>query len=270
MKNISDFINEARIQAGPVEIEYTPKDRDELIEAIQDVAKAQSRREVLNFNCIDTRLVQNMDNVFFWALKKMPIQLKKDFLCDQWDVSNVNNFSCTFYKCTGFTGNGLENWNVSSKCKELNGMFDSCKSLKEIDMSKWDLRGVTGMDAMFCNDMELLSVRFPEEMPKLQSAAYVFQFCRALTYVRLPKKILGDVRHTDNMFDMSGSKHNRLIVDNLDSISLPKTDGRSVDEYSRDMFYGCGIMPKILREYINAQNLSDNDIAQLGIDNSRL
>lgn len=75
--------------------------------------------------------------------------------------------------------------------------------------------------------------------------------------------------HTGGMFYGSGIKGKRLVVDNLDSIVLPKRED-SVHQICMGMFTACGIKPKILRDYINAQNLSDKDIALLGIDKERL
>jgi hypothetical protein len=260
MKNISEYINEARVQTGPVEIEYTPKDRDELIDAIKDVAKAQSRRKVLNFNCIDTKLVQNMDNLFWAALHKMPVQAKKDFLVDQWDVSNVNDFSAMFWHCSGFTGKGLENWKVSSKCKDTCSMFEQT-AIEEIDMTRWDLSGLVRANDMFCANKNLRSVQFPKETPRLDSVIRMFQYSEALTYVKLPQKVSGCMHWTHKMFNEAGSKHNRLVVDNLDSIVLPKTDGKNVDDTTcSEMFLRCGIMPDILKAYTEGQNLSGKDM----------
>jgi surface protein len=270
MQNISDYINEARIQTGPVEIEYTPKTRIELIDAIKEVAKAQSRRKVLNFNCIDTSAVTSMNSVFYHALSTKPALMNKDFLVDQWDVSNVTSFDSTFLYCKGFTGKDLENWKVTSKCESIGSMFEGCYSLEGIDMSKWDLSGINDAHGMFHEAKSLQSVQFPENMSKLNKTNGLFRWCPALTYVKLPKKTSGNMLFTSEMFLESGFRHDRLVVDNLDSISLPKTDGRSVDKDCKDMFKGCGILPEILKDYINAQNLSDNDIARLGIDNSRL
>lgn len=269
MQNLSDYINEARLQSGPVEIEYTPKDRDELIAAIKEVAKAQSRRKVLNFNCIDTRLVQNMDNLFWTALHKMPVQAKKDFLVDQWDVSNVNDFSAMFWHCSGFTGKGLENWKVSSKCKNTFAMFDRT-AIEEIDMTQWDLSGLVRADDMFSENKNLRTVQFPKETPQLNSVIRMFQYCDVLTYVKLPQKVLGTIHWTHKMFHEAGSKHKRLVVDNLDAIVLPKTNGKDVDQSCSEMFLRCGIMPEILKDYIRTQNLSDEDIELLAIDTNKL
>lgn len=270
MRNISEYIHEARVQSGPVEIEYTPKNRMELIFAIKEVAKAQSRRKILNFNCIDTSAVSSMNYVFYIALCTMPAQLNKDFLVDQWDVSNVTNFTGTFNACKGFTGTGLENWKVSSKCESTEGMFENCFSFEDIDMSKWDMRGVIGANAMFLAAKNLRSVKFPELMPKLEELDQMLYHCKSLEYVRLPKKISARVKFTNKMLSYSGSKHNRLVVDNLNSITLKRENDMSVVTGCSEMFKDCGIEPEILREYVKVEVLSDKDMELLGIDTNKL
>jgi hypothetical protein len=275
MINLSEYLMESAfddesVNLDPVEIEYTPKNSDELVDAIYEVAKAQARHKVINFNCIDTSAVTDMERVFFMALRKMPGQRKKDFLCNQWDVSNVESFDGTFYDCFGFTGKGLEGWNVSNKCKSAFNMFHSCVSLETLNMRNWDLRGFSNAANMFYGCEKLKTVNLPDVMPKFTNAQYMFAKCDTLTNVQLPGTASEVMEHTGGMFYGSGIKGKRLIVDNLDSIVLPKDKEGSVHQICMGMFTACGIKPKILRDYINAQNLSDNDIARLGIDNSRL
>lgn len=268
MRNISDYINEARSTAL-VEIEYTPKNRMELIDAIKAVANAQSRQKVLDFNCIDTSAVTDMEEVFYLALSKMRNQFKKDFLVDQWNVSNVESFDYLFSECSGFTGKGIENWNVTSKCKYMNGMFKST-AIEEIDLTRWDLGGLISAFSMFDKVKGLKSVQLPELMPKLDRAYGMFRYCHSLAYVKLPQNILENLRDTRMMFYYSGSNHNQLVVDNLDSIILPKARVRIVKDTCENMFYHCGILPEILKDYVEGQNLSTKDIRFLGIDTDKL
>lgn len=185
MQGISEYISETR-KSAPVEIEYTPKDKNELIKAILEVTKAQSRRKVLNFNCIDTSAVTSMSRLFLTAAGKARELFEKDFLVDQWDVSNVRDFSNMFVLCAGFTGQGLEKWNVTGKCKYAHMMFER-SGVRSVDMSGWDLRNVDDISMMFSYCGDLQKVRFPSEMNSLRVMQSVFDEARNIEEIVLPE-----------------------------------------------------------------------------------
>jgi hypothetical protein len=269
MKNITDYINEVRVQAGPVEIEYTPKDWDGLLDAVRDVAKVQSNRKVLDFNCIDIKPFNDLRWLFYDALKDTPELLKKDLLCDKWDVSNVTSFANTFAKCKGFTGKGLEKWNVTARCEDMFNMFAET-AIKKIDMTRWDMSGVKNIMAMFDHAKDVKIVKFPDSaMPKNLDMTETFLCCGALEYVKLPKKRM-EPYTTYEAFAECGSDHNRLVIDNLDSIVMRRRDGKNLDTLYENTFRECGIESGILNDYIKKHNLSDKDVKLLGIDSDKI
>lgn len=201
MQDISQYIGEAR-KSAPVEIEYAPKDKNELIKAILEVTKAQSRRKVLDFNCIDTSAVTSMGRLFLTAAGKAQELFEKDFLCDRWDVSNVRDFSNMFVLCAGFTGQGLEKWNVTDKCKYTHMMFER-SGVRSVDMSGWDLRNVIDISMMFSYCADLQKVCFPSEMNSLQVMQSVFDEARNIEEIVLPEHT-GKIKTVMSCFRCAG------------------------------------------------------------------
>ena len=68
-----------------------------------------------------------------------------------WDVSNVTDMSCMFFRCEELESVGdLSKWNVSN-VTDMSSMFYRCELLKSVgDISKWNVSKVTDMTRMFC------------------------------------------------------------------------------------------------------------------------
>jgi hypothetical protein len=257
MQNISDYINEDSFPVS-FEIEYTPQNRKELIDAIVEVAKAQSRRKVLDFNCIDTSVVTNMGRLFLTAGGKVNDIFKKDFLCDQWDVSNVKDFNNMFALCTGFTGKGLENWNVTDKCRYAHMMFER-SGVRRVDMSKWDLLNVVDISLMFSYCDDLQEVRFPSEMNKLQVMQSVFDNARGLKEVVLPEHT-GEIKTLLGCFMCAGT--NQFKIYNLAELKCSKETGMLM------MF--AHSKPRLIDiiEFVEANDLASYDLEDLHLEDS--
>lgn len=259
MKNISEYINEARTTAL-VEIEYTPKNREELIDAIVDVTKAQSRRKMLDFNCIDTRTVTDMSSVFPEAAKRVKTLSKRDFKCHNWNVSNVTSFKDLFRGMNCFTGYMLDKWNVSEKCVNIEGMFADT-GLIFIDFSGWKLDNVNSINEMFYNCESLRVVGFPRGMQKLQSMQEAFIRASALLQVELPV-LTGKIKTFKSCFNCAGGTPFRIY--NLDRIRCEKNADFS--------FMFAYAVPRLedIRAFIKANNLTYDDCKSFKIENSIL
>ena len=64
--------------------------------------------------------------------------------------------SRTFENCSNFLGNGLQNWTTTSNLTVLDSVFQSCTSLTTVNLSSWDVSGVTRMISAFigCTNFE--------------------------------------------------------------------------------------------------------------------
>ena len=72
---------------------------------------------------------------------------------DNWDTSDVNNFSGMFSNANAFTSLDLSHFDVTSSVTNLSWMFSSMSNLTSltIDYTKWDTSGVTSFSGMFYN-----------------------------------------------------------------------------------------------------------------------
>jgi len=78
-----------------------------------------------------------------------------------WDVSTINDFSYVFANCEKLTEIDLSNWNVMtlSTTGYINYMFNSCPSLKRINLSSFQ-GGNWSIDSLFkgCTSLESLDI----------------------------------------------------------------------------------------------------------------
>lgn len=68
---------------------------------------------------------------------------------NQWDVSNVVNFSNVFQNITGVFGSDISVWNTSSG-ETFTNMFKGCTNFNN-DLSGWNMSSATNVDGMFAN-----------------------------------------------------------------------------------------------------------------------
>jgi surface protein len=91
--------------------------------------------------------VQTMSNMFMDCYK---------FDCDlsNWDIKNCENLFGMFVRCYEFTGQGLDNWDVSHVTSFAH-MFNGCKKIN-VDLNNWDIRSKTEFHYMFkdCDTLE--------------------------------------------------------------------------------------------------------------------
>ena len=133
---------------GGVRKEDKIRDKDELIERINEECKKQNSIETheLNLTMLDVSLVEDMSELFlgFNYLKSIDVS--------EWNVCNVENMEYMFYMCMSLDDIDVSKWDVSN-VKDMYGMFYKCSSLESIDVSKWDVNNVKDMCCMFygCN-----------------------------------------------------------------------------------------------------------------------
>ena len=147
MKNLKQYINEWLIKkkvdkVKGNEYEYTPKNRKELHDIIENLLK-QNKTDL---NCIDTSNVETM-NTLFSDLKDEGYNIDNVDI-SKWNVSNVQDFGTMFYNCENFNCD-LSDWDLSS-CKRTANMFMDCNNLN-FDASNWKFDNVEYSRNMFLN-----------------------------------------------------------------------------------------------------------------------
>lgn len=111
----------------------------------------------------------------------------------KWDVSNVEDFSSLFEGCERFKGINRISWSneiitnmprldtwVTTKAKNMGGMFRNCVGLQELDLSKFDLRNVENTRRMFQNCGSLFKIICGENTfstGKVKDFSYMFDDC---------------------------------------------------------------------------------------------
>ena len=123
-----------------------------------------------------------------------------------WNTSNLNNMSQMFYGASNLVSLNISNWNTSkvtqystifrgcTKLKEIIGIedidvsknaifsqfFQSCSSLKKLDLTKWDLSSATNCWYMFnASGFQWLDLT-GWEVPKVTDCANMFNSCGSL------------------------------------------------------------------------------------------
>ena len=146
MKNIDSFIQERLvINSKSKSIDYTFS-TDDIDELRDEITRRIKDNPDADLNDIDVSKITNMSFLFDDLDKIDDNRDIRNIKIDQWDVSNVEDMSCMFYKCPNFNCD-LSKWNVSN-VKDMLGMFYECSNFNS-DLSNWDVSNVKDMSNMF-------------------------------------------------------------------------------------------------------------------------
>ena len=150
MKSLTNYINEKLIvNKNYNPYTYAPKSFDELRKIIEDrydKLGPGTKQDPIDFNDIDVSNLDyfcgNDDNGLFEKTKFKYIDIS------DWDVSNVTNMFCMFFRCNELKSVGdISYWDVSN-VTNMAYMFTGCVNFNQ-DISKWDVSNVMGRVGMF-------------------------------------------------------------------------------------------------------------------------
>ena len=152
------------------------------------------------------------------------------------DASFANARPTSCYKwfcgCTELTTiEGIEYLNTEN-VTNMNGMFQNCRSLTTLDLSKFDTKNVTDMRGMFydCSALTTLDLsRF--DTKNVTNISHIFYGCRALTTLDISNF------NTQNVTDMSGifwdcAALTTLDVSHFDTQNVTDMDGMFCNCYA--------------------------------------
>ena len=148
--------------------------------------------------------------------------------------ANARPTSCYnwFCGCTELTTiEGIEYLNTEN-VTNMNGMFQNCRSLTTLDLSRFDTKNVTDMRGMFyaCSALTTLDLsRF--DTKNVTNISHIFHGCRALTTLDISNF------NTQNVTDMSGifwdcAALTTLDVSHFDTQNVTKMDGMFCNCYA--------------------------------------
>ena len=142
MKQIVNYINEKLHVTSKSFYTCKPKTKNKLQEII--IQRIKDDGHECNLNDIDVSKITSMSYLF----NANEYDIFKDFNGDisMWNVSNVKNMNCMFFRCEKFNCD-ISRWNVSN-VTNMGWMFNWCNKFN-CDISKWDVSNVKNMDRMF-------------------------------------------------------------------------------------------------------------------------
>ena len=126
---------------------------------------------------------------------------------NDWDVSNVTDFTTVFYECYSLTSLDLNNWDTSN-ATSMYCMFRYCKSLITLNVNDWNTSNVTNMSYMFayCNNLTQLDVS-NFNTSKVTNMQYMFEDCHNIISLNLSNfntsKVINMTEMIDECYDLT-------------------------------------------------------------------
>ena len=128
---------------------------------------------------------------------------------------------------------GMENLNTS-KVTNMSNMFNYCKKLKSIDVSKLNTDNVTDMSGMFLYCSEVSEFNFSNfNTEKVTDMSSMFSYCTGISALDLSNFKTANVKNMSNMFNGSYK---------LASLDITKFDTRNVTDMSNMFLYCSGLV----------------------------
>jgi surface protein len=163
----------------------------------------------LDFSCVKNLNVKGIKKLEGVFMSNKITNL--DFLTN-WDISECEDISYMFAGCNELKNiDGIKNWNVSSlrnsyslgkNIDGINGLFKSCYSLTNIDLSSWTLgKHLIWVDKVFSDCYMLKTVKIFNVIGIITKAQSLFEDCDQLESIENIKKwTISDSANCDCMF----------------------------------------------------------------------
>lgn len=183
-KNITSFVNLFNGCSNIRNIECKYNENDTLLnDSINDVSymfyNCSKLTKINKTNNITFSNISNFEHIFE-KCEKLVSGADSFFDLEEQPIVNVASMFAGCKKLV-FENNGTQSvgsdWNITALTKDLSNMFYNCYELSGVDMSKWDISGVTDMSKMFYMDkdknnnykVKLNKVNFVSDDKKLPS-----------------------------------------------------------------------------------------------------
>ena len=155
--------------------------------------------------------------------------------CTEMDVKNLDTSELGtleyMFQGSGLVSLDLSGWNTG-KASSMSGMFDSCKSLEEVNMGGLDTHNVTSMHGMFNGCSELSNVTLTGfDTGSVTTMYEMFNGCKKLEVLDISSFDTSRVEEMDSMFASCGSL--KEIKWDVNKFNTNSATGMS------NLFYGC-------------------------------
>lgn len=179
--------------------------------------------EVIRYNTNDVRSLRRMfENC---------VNLTKIHDINEWDVSNVYITYHMFSGCTSLTELDLSKWDTRGiKQNNAQFMFDGCTNLKKINVSGWVLKGAISYMFNECTSLtEIIGIE-DWDVSRVDNISVTFGYCESLTELDLSN---WDVRNVGKMMSTFHGCKNLKHIYGLENWNTSYV-------YSMyTLFYGC-------------------------------
>ena len=179
---------------------YLPVDSNSILSAFTGATK-------INFNNINTSLVENMNGMF----ANCPSLERLDL--SSFDTRNVTIMNSMFIMCSSLVDIDLSSFDTSN-VTVMSNMFKDCSNLVRVDISNFDTSSVTNMAAMFNGCSNLISLDLSNKGGNsLSSISSIIDNATNLKYLNMSGFVFG----TSTLAGAFSSTHD---IDSIETIDL--------------------------------------------------
>ena len=192
----------------------------------------------------------NCENIFFfykYVNNENISNLIQINFNDNFNTSNVTNMSGMFDSCSSLTNLDLSSFNTS-KVTNMYNMFNHCSSLTSLDLSNFNTTNVTDMQNMFWFCLSLTSLDLSSfNTSKVTDMSLMFSECSSLTSLDLRSFNTENATNMQNMF---------VACESLTALDLSSFNTSNVTKM-RSMFSSCKSLTSIDLSSFNTANVTN-------------
>jgi hypothetical protein len=151
----------------------------------------------VDFSNLDTKTITGLNGTFYYCNK-----LTRIIWPNVVDLTNSEGIGSMVERCTSLEPINIDNWKISSNLKFAYSPFAYSPCLTSVDLSKWDMSGVTDASSLFFQCKTLTSVIIPS-MTSTEFAPFysMFQGDTSLTSVTFTGDINYQVEKNEYAFE---------------------------------------------------------------------
>lgn len=212
MKSLNTYINENFKISKTTEIPK-PEKPDyvwQLHNLVKEYAKRSPSKDYLDLTNID---ISNIDRFGYYEYDDSYHNVFENFMfktidISTWKTTQVRDMSGMFSCCEELLEiKNIEDFDVSN-VREMYSMFEDCKKIQHLDLSKWKLRDDVSFSRMFCNCQNLIDLKLPDDFEqKLKSSISKKETKYNLIFYNCHKSIVPD------WFLRKYSRYNLQLID---------------------------------------------------------
>ncbi len=198
-------------------------------------------KSVENIARLKTDNVEYMSAMFSGCTELKELDLSAN------SFSSLVNTQQMFANCSSLETLKLPSF--TEKMTDMSKMFDGCKALKSLDLSRFDTQNVISMMCMFNGCSALTELDLSNFNTKnVRTMSSMFSGCSALTKLNLSSFNTRSVLYMENMFNGCSA---------LTELKLPSSFTTDRVQQMQNMFNGCSALTELDLSSFNTKNVTD-------------